>query len=232
MLEIRDVDAGYEGKQVLFGVSVTVGDGDIVALIGPNGAGKSTVLKVACGLLRPWRGEVFFEGERLTRFSSAERVSRGVVYSPQGNRVFRGLTVLENLQIAGSQLPRESLVRRVEETLHEFPALKPLVARKAGTLSGGEQQVLAFARALVPKPKLLLLDEPSLGLAPKVARGALERIAEIGELTGTSVLLVEQKARDALSIADRAYGLRLGRVAAEGAAGEILEQRVLEQIFL
>ena len=168
MLDVRELETGYGKKQVLFGVSPDVRRGEIVGLIGPNGAGKSTILKAVCGLIPAWNGEIIFNGQKTNGASPARNVARGITFAPQGNRVFDELTVMENLEIGGFQLPSKELKGRVGQVLEMFPALKQRTRREAGRLSGGEQQMLALARALVPKPKLLMLDEPSLGLAPNL----------------------------------------------------------------
>lgn len=162
MLGIRKLETGYGKKQVLFGLSIEVSEGEIVALIGPNGAGKSTVLKAICGLIPAWKGEIQFNGDMIAGSTPARNVARGITFAPQGSRVFADLTVMENLEIGGFQLPRKEAKSRIAEILDFFPVLKERTRQDAGKLSGGEQQMLAVARALVPKPKLLMLDEPEL----------------------------------------------------------------------
>jgi len=233
MLEIRELESGYGKKQVLFGLSLEVRKGEIVALIGPNGAGKSTVLKAVCGLIPVWAGEVRFDGVPTNGSTPAQNVARGVTFAPQGNRVFDELTVMENLEIGGFRLPRNELKGRIEEVFDLFPVLKKRSRQEAGKLSGGEQQMLALARALVPKPKLLLLDEPSLGLAPALVSDAFEKISEINRDTGVSILIVEQKVREVLAMSHRVYGLKLGKVAFSGLPGELLGDREkLRELFL
>ena len=232
MLQISELETGYGQKQVLFGPSLEVRSGEIVALIGPNGAGKSTVLKAVCGLIPVWKGEVRFEGVRLNGSTPAHNVSRGITFCPQGNRVFGSMTVLENLEVGGFQLPRADLRKRIEEVLAMFPVLKERNRQEAGRLSGGEQQMLALARALVPKPKLLMLDEPSLGLSPNIVETVFEKVRHINQETGVTVLIVEQKVRDVLRIAKRAYGMRLGRIALEGNPSEVLVGDNLKRLFL
>jgi branched-chain amino acid transport system ATP-binding protein len=226
-------ETGYGKKQVLFGVSLEVAERDVVALIGPNGAGKSTVLKTVCGLLRPWKGEVRFDGALIDGCAPARNVARGITFAPQGNRVFDELTVLENLQMGGYQLPRKELSGRIEEVFNLFPLLKGRARQNAGKLSGGEQQMLAFARALVPKPKLLMLDEPSLGLQPNLVDAVFDKVASVNRDQGVTVLIVEQKVRQVLSIRRRVYSLKLGRVAFAGAPGEIADDtEKLRRLFL
>ena len=232
MLHISEVETGYGQKQVLFGTSLEVRSGEIVALIGPNGAGKSTVLKAVCGLLPVWKGEVRFNGTKLNGSTPAHNVSRGITFCPQGNRVFSSMTVMENLEVGGFQLPRADLRKRIEDVLAIFPVLKERNRQEAGRLSGGEQQVLALARALVPKPKLLMLDEPSLGLSPNIAETVFEQVDHINQEMGVTVLIVEQKVREVLRIAKRAYGMRLGRIALEGTPSEVLVGDNLKRLFL
>jgi branched-chain amino acid transport system ATP-binding protein len=190
------------------------------------------VLKAVCGLIPVWKGEVRFEGVRLNGSTPAHNVSRGITFCPQGNRVFGGLTVLENLEVGGFQLSRPDLQRRIEETFAMFPILKERKRREAARLSGGEQQMLALARALVPKPKLLMLDEPSLGLSPNIVETVFEKVRHINQEAGVTVLIVEQKVRDVLRIAKRAYGMRLGRIAMEGHPEELLAGDNLKRLFL
>ena len=233
MLIIEQLDAGYGKKQVLFGVSLEVQHGEIVALIGPNGAGKSTVLKAVCGLIPAWKGEIHFRDERIDGSPPPRNVERGITFCPQGNRVFDGLGVRENLEIGGCRLPARELGQRIDAVLALFPALKDRLKERAGNLSGGEQQMLAVGRALIPKPRLLLLDEPSLGLSPNVVRVVFDSIRKISEDSGTAILVVEQKVREVLSIAQRVYSLRLGQVAFTGPASELRDDRGrLRELFL
>jgi len=233
MLAITQLDSGYGKKQVLYGISLTVQPGELVALIGPNGAGKSTVLKVIHGLLPVWRGEVSFEGTGLDRNSPAVRVAKGITFAPQGNRVFAGLSVWENLEMGGAQLQKSLIQDRIEEVLQFFPALRDRQRKMAGLLSGGEQQMLALGRALMPKPKLLMLDEPSLGLSPNIVSHVFEKIREVNRTTRTSILIVEQKVREVLRIAERLYSLKLGRVFYDGRAQALREDNdLVKRLFL
>jgi len=216
MLEIRELETGYRKKQVLFGISLDVAEREIVALIGPNGAGKSTVLKAVCGLIPVWSGAIKFNGRLTNGSTPAENVAAGITFAPQGNRVFADLTVMENLEIGGYPLPRREARERIAQALDLFPALKERTRQTAGRLSGGEQQMVALARALVPKPKLLMLDEPSLGLAPNLVDTVLEKVVALNRETGVAVLIVEQKVRQVLEISHRIYSLKLGKLTFSG----------------
>lgn len=233
MLEINELETGYGKKQVLFGTSLRVKAGEVIALIGPNGAGKSTVLKSVCGLIPIWKGDILFDGLPLNGITPTQRVSQGITFAPQGGQVFQDLTVIENLEVGGLHLTGKHVKKRVAELLDTFIALKDRAGQCAGTLSGGEQQMLALARSLVPKPKLLMLDEPSLGLSPSLAKSSLQTIAELRQQTGVSILIVEQKVREVLEIADRVYGMKLGRVVFDGESKVALDNpNILKEIFL
>jgi branched-chain amino acid transport system ATP-binding protein len=233
MLEIKELETGYGKKQVLFGLSLDVRKGEIVALIGPNGAGKSTVLKAVCGLIPIWKGEICFNGSPTNGDTPAKNVARGITFAPQGSRVFADLTVMENLEIGGYQLPRNELKSRIAQMLQMFPVLKERARQDAEKLSGGEQQMLALARALVPNPKLLMLDEPSLGLSPNLVATVFNKISEINTKTGVTILIVEQKVREVLDTCKRVYSIKLGKVAFEGSPGELKENKAkLKQLFL
>ncbi|MBN1568510.1 MAG: ABC transporter ATP-binding protein [Acidobacteria bacterium] len=233
MLEIRQLNSGYGKKQVLYGISLMVQSGELAALIGPNGAGKSTVLRVIHGLLPAWCGEVSFEGTGLDQISPAMRVAKGITFAPQGNPVFAELSVWENLEMGGIQLSKSQTQDRIEEVLQFFPTLRDYQRKMAGLLSGGEQQMLALGRALMPKPKLLMLDEPSLGLSPSIVSQVFEKITEVNQTTGTSILIVEQKVRQVLQIVDRVYSLKLGRVFYEGKPVDLAENKdLMKRLFL
>ena len=209
MLQIRQLETGYGKKQVVFGLSLDVRGGEIVSLIGPNGAGKSTVLKAVCGLIPAWKGQILFNGTSTNGATPAQNVARGITFAPQGNRVFADLTLMENLEIGAYPLSRRQAKQRIAQVLELFPLLKERTRQDAGRLSGGEQQMLALARALVPKPKLLMLDEPSLGLAPNLVAAVFKRIAQINRETGVAILIVEQKVREILEICGRVYSMKL-----------------------
>lgn len=233
MLEIRKLETGYGKKQVLFGLSMEVREGEIVALIGPNGAGKSTVLKAVCGLIPAWGGEICFNGIVANGSTPAQNAARGLTFAPQGSRVFADLTVMENLEIGGFQLHRNELKSRIALMFQMFPVLKERARQDAGKLSGGEQQMLALARALVPKPKLLMLDEPSLGLSPNLVATVFGKISEINSEAGVTILIVEQKVREVLDISTRVYSMKLGKTAFEGNPDELKRDKAkLKQLFL
>lgn len=229
---LNAVDAGYGKKRVLRGVDIGARQGTITAIVGPNGAGKSTVLRVAHGIIPAWKGSVVMDQEPLNGLSSAQRVRRGVVLCPQGERVFSGLTVKQNLKLGASHLRAGESNSRIAAVLETFPKLKTRLGQDAGTLSGGEQQAVAFARAIVSKPRLLLLDEPSLGLSPSVLAEVFEKICDINKRHGTTILVVEQKVRKVLLIADFVYCLRLGEVVFGGAAKDLaVDTALLRRLF-
>jgi branched-chain amino acid transport system ATP-binding protein len=228
LLELDGVDAFYGDFQALFGVSVAVDEGETVAIIGANGAGKSTLLATAAGLLQPRAGAVRFDGEPLRRIPAHRRVRLGISLVPEGRRIFPSLTVEENLRVGG-RVRRDGpwTLARVYEL---FPLLEPLAGRWGGALSGGEQQALAIGRALMSNPRLVLLDELSLGLAPVVIDALYEVIGEIAA-EGTTVVLVEQDTSRALAVADRAYCLLEGRVSLQGSTSELTRERIVEAYF-
>ncbi len=233
MLEIKKINTGYEKKQVLFDLSMDVADGEIVSIIGPNGAGKSTVLKAICGLIPCWSGSIVFDNTNLKGNQPAKNISLGITFAPQGNRVFDELSVKENLEIGGFLLSKKALIERIEYILQLFPQLKDRLKQTSGSLSGGEKQMVALSRALIPKPKLLLLDEPSLGLAPNLLNDVFRKIVEINNETNLSILIVEQKVREVLAISHRIYSLKLGKNAFVGKPGELLnDKELLKNLFL
>jgi ABC-type branched-subunit amino acid transport system ATPase component len=233
LLNVDSLVTGYGKKQIVNGVTLDVASGEIVALIGHNGAGKSTLLKAVFGLIPIWHGRAFLDGELLREPTPRELLHSGVAYVPQGNRVFTDLTVRENLEMGGVMLPNRKLLNeRIERVFTLFPVLKERLRQRAGTLSGGEKQMLALANALILLPRLLLLDEPSLGLAPPLVSEALRRIQQISEDSAIAVLIVEQKVRKALKIADRVYVLRNGRVSFTGSADELSDDEKLREVYL
>jgi branched-chain amino acid transport system ATP-binding protein len=230
LLELQGVEARYGPVQALHGVSLTVGEGEIVAVLGGNGAGKTTTLRAISGLVT-MSGEVRFAGERITR-ATPERVARiGIAHVPEGRGIFQELSVRENLRL-GAYLRRDGFEEGYERARTYFPWLEQRRDQQAGTLSGGEQQMLALARALMSRPRLLLLDEPSLGLAPLVVRELFEIVVELNEKEGLAVLVVEQNAKLALRSSNRAYVLEVGRVAIEGSSAELAENESVRKSYL
>jgi branched-chain amino acid transport system ATP-binding protein len=232
MLAIEDVHVYYGNIAALKGLTMKVMPGEIVTLIGSNGAGKSTTLRTVSGLLRPRHGQVTFNGKRIDRTAADEIVRLGIAQSPEGRRIFPRMTVSENLDLgAFLRKDRAEVVKDREWVLDLFPRLRERISQKAGTMSGGEQQMLAVARALMAKPQLLLLDEPSMGLAPVLVDLIFETITTIRE-SGTTVLLVEQNALAALRIADRAYVLESGLLNMEGPARELARNPEIVRAYL
>jgi branched-chain amino acid transport system ATP-binding protein len=237
LLEVKKITVFYGTVQALNNISLVVNEGEIVAMIGPNGAGKSTALKAICGLLKETDGEimngdVFFKGESIRNIPTYDLVKKGISLIPEGRRVFPSMTVFENLEMGGYiKEDKKNIIESFEKIFSLFPILKERKKQKAGTLSSGEQQMLAIGRALMLEPKLLLLDEPSLGLSPNYVEDVFEKIEEINK-NGTSVLLVEQNARVALEHADRGYVFKIGEIAKEGESKELLKSEEIRRIFL
>ncbi|TAM92312.1 ABC transporter ATP-binding protein [bacterium] len=232
MLDLRQIDAFYGRIQALHGVSLRVDQGEIVALIGSNGAGKTTTLRVISGLLRPARGQVIYVGQDITRLSPDLIVGRRLIQSPEGRRIFARMTVLENLQLgAYTRTSVTEVAESLEEVFTLFPRLKERVNQKGGTLSGGEQQMLAIGRALMSKPELLLLDEPSLGLSPLLVQTIFSIIQDINK-RGVTILLIEQNARQALQIAHRGYVLETGSITMEDTAANLLASEEVRAAYL
>ena len=229
LLELEEVHARYGPLEALHGVTLTVGEGEAVAVLGGNGAGKTTTLRAISGLVAA-SGEIRFGGERLAR--APERVARsGIAHVPEGRGIFEELTVHENLRL-GAYLDRRGFSENYERVCAHFPWLDRRRAQQAGTLSGGEQQMLAIARALMSRPRLLLLDEPSLGLAPIVVREIFRILGDLNEKEGLAVLVVEQNAKLALRSSSRAYVLEVGRVALEGPSSELAENESVRKAYL
>ncbi len=230
MLEIKDLHVSYGQARALKGISLSVGSGEIVTLIGNNGAGKTTLLNTVSGLIRPASGEIEFEEGKITRASSESIVRLGIVHVPEGRHIFPDLTVRENLRL-GAFIRKGDVAADYDRAYSLFPILKERANQPGGTLSGGEQQMLALARALMAHPKLLLLDEPSLGLAPVIVERIYQTILEIHQ-QGTPVLLVEQNAYVALTAANRAYVIEAGRIVLSGSASELLENHEVQKAYL
>jgi branched-chain amino acid transport system ATP-binding protein len=231
MLEVRDLHVGYGAIEAIKGIDLTVEQGQVVTLIGANGAGKTTTLRTLSGLLRPTSGEVVFEGTRLDHVPPHDIVRMGVAQVPEGRKVFALMTVEENLELGGYSRRAESLVPDVASVFDRFPRLHERRTQKAGTLSGGEQQMLAIGRALMSRPRLLLLDEPSMGLSPSMISLIFDTIAELRE-SGTTILLVEQNATAALALADVGYVLETGRVVLSGTGRELLDDHKVRASYL
>jgi branched-chain amino acid transport system ATP-binding protein len=232
LLEVDAVDAYYGRIRALNEVSLRVEEGEIVTLIGANGAGKTTTLRTISGLLRPGKGAVRFAGEEITRVSPDQIVRRGISHSPEGRRVFARMTVRENLELgAYTRSSRTEIAEDFERVFSFFPRLNERIAQKAGTLSGGEQQMLAMGRALMSRPRLLLLDEPSLGLSPILVQTIFKIIREINA-RGTTILLIEQNARQALSIASRGYVLEIGKIAFEDTSAKLMASEAVRSAYL
>ncbi len=232
-LRLRDVEAGYGAVRVLRGISLNVEPGTIVTVLGANGAGKSTTLKTISGLLRPTAGDIEFDGRRLNSLSPRDIVRRGIAPVPQGRRIFKDLTVDENLQMgAYIRRDRTGIAQDQEMVFDLFPVLKERIKQLGGSLSGGEQQMLTIARGLMARPQLLLLDEPSLGLAPLLVRDIFRVLKKINAERGTTLLIVEQNVQVALQNADYAYVLQMGRVRVQGTARELQENREVVASYL
>lgn len=230
VLEVESVDSGYGDVQVLEDLSVHLDDGEVVCLIGPNGAGKSTVLRTIFGLLEPWSGDVLLRGRSIAGMAPEDVVREGVGYVPQIENVFGSLTVDENLRMGGVARG-DGLEGVIVDLYDRFDILEDKRSKKASTLSGGQRQVLAFARALVMEPDVLLIDEPSAGLAPNTAEEVFDHVTAVNDL-GTTILMVEQNARQGLSISDRGYVLDQGTVRFEGDAADLLENPEVGELYL
>ncbi len=233
LLEVGALDAGYGKKRVLCGVSLTVARGEVVGVIGPNGAGKSTLLKAVAGVIKPWSGSVLLDGEEVGPLGPVDMLARGVAYVPQGRVIFDELTVAENLSLTarGRGASALTLAEKLDELFETFPELKEKYRGSAGALSGGMKQMLALARAWLLEPRLLLLDEPSLGLSPDYVADVFDRITRFGR-AGTAVLVVEQKAREVAAAADRVVAIKLGKVVYDGPPAVAAERDALREIFL
>ena len=232
VLETQGLVAGYSAElDILNGVSITVDAGEIVTVVGPNGAGKSTLMKSIIGLVAPRKGRVLLRGEEITGRRPHEIVRLGLGYVPQRENVFENMTVIENLELGAMGRSRAEIASRIEELLRLFPRLGERRKQLVGTMSGGERQMVAMARALMPKPGILLLDEPSAGLAPMFVQAMFEQVAEINA-AGVSILMVEQNARAALTLSHRGYVLDLGRNAFEGPGRQLLQDPRLAELYL
>jgi len=231
MLEIRDLRGGYGQVEVLRGITMTINDGEIVAVLGSNGAGKSTLNNTLCGIIPAFGGRVDFDGRDVTRSRYTAIVAAGLIQVPEGRRVFPNLTVLENLELGSYLRGRGRRSRNLERVYSVFPRLKERVAQRAGTLSGGEQQMLAIGRGLMGEPRLLILDEPSLGLSPILVEEMFALIKRLNE-EGLAILLVEQNVGQSLDVAGRAYVLENGAIVFSGTPAELLANPELKRAYL
>ena len=231
MLQIKGLHSGYEGLEVLKGVDIEIGDKEIVALIGPNGAGKSTVIKSVFGIAKINKGEIKFKESNIRNLKTHELISSGISYVPQGKIVFSDLTVKENLEMGAEMISDKELIKnRIEEVYSRFPILKNRANKLAYTLSGGERQMLALGRALMTKPSLLMLDEPSLGLSPKLQKELFKMIKSLKK-DGISILIVEQNAKKAIEISDKTYLLEDGVIVLKGGK-DILKHKKIKDVYL
>ena len=230
ILEIKDLQVRYGGIEAVKGISLEVPEGEIVTLIGANGAGKSSTLRTIAGLVKPAGGNIYFKGEDITGMDANEIVKRGITLVPEGRRIFPDMTVLENLKI-GAYLRKDDLTEDINWVYDLFPRLKERSWQAGGTLSGGEQQMLAVGRALMSRPKVIMMDEPSLGLAPIVVKGIFDIIKEINK-QGVTVLLIEQNANMALKTADIGYVMETGRITLHGTGAELLSNEAVKAAYL
>jgi branched-chain amino acid transport system ATP-binding protein len=232
MLRLEQLEVAYGDIQVLWGISIEVPEGSIVALLGPNGAGKSTALKTVCGMMRPLQGRIFFQGKDITRKPPHEIVNEGLYLVPEWRGTFSTLSVLENLEL-GAFNPHARPVKdqTLQHVFDMFPRLHERRAQKAGTLSGGERQMLAIGRALMARPKMLILDEPSLGLAPLIVADTFRIISQINS-EGVTILIVEQNVHKALAIASYAYIIETGQIVGEGKSAELLQDQRIQDAYL
>jgi len=230
ILEIKDLQVRYGGIEAVKGISLEVPEGEIVTLIGANGAGKSSTLRTIAGLVKPAAGSIYFKGEDITGMDANEIVKRGITLVPEGRRIFPDMTVLENLKI-GAYLRKDDLTDDINWVYDLFPRLKERSWQAGGTLSGGEQQMLAVGRALMSRPKVIMMDEPSLGLAPIIVRGIFDIIKEINK-QGVTVLLIEQNANMALKTADLGYVMETGRITLQGTGAELLTNDAVKAAYL
>jgi branched-chain amino acid transport system ATP-binding protein len=231
LLEVRDLVAGYDGASVLCGISLTVEAGSIVAVLGANGVGKTTLNKVLSGIVRPQRGEVIFDGRRIDRARPSDIVAAGLVHVPEGRKLFPDLSVRENLELGSYRRGKSQRARTMDQVLTVFPRLKQRFEQRAGTLSGGEQQMVAIGRGMMGQPKLLILDEPSLGLAPLLVEEMFALIGRLNE-AGLTILLVEQNVMRSLELADAAHVMENGCLVLSGTGAELAGNRELAKTYL
>ncbi|WP_448532603.1 ABC transporter ATP-binding protein [Pseudothermotoga sp.] len=233
MLRVKNLTTGYDGVPVVFDVSLEINEAEFVAIVGSNGAGKTTILRTISGLLKPISGEIEFEGKQIHKLTAHEIVRLGIAHVPEGRHVFGKMSVKDNLLMGAYTLNDRAKVNKLlNEVFEIFPRLKERENQKAETLSGGEQQMLAIGRALMAEPKLMLVDEMSLGLMPMMVDKVLETLKQINKEKGVTILLVEQKVQEALEMADRGYVLQTGRIVAHGTGKELLESDLVKKAYL
>ncbi|WP_448536576.1 ABC transporter ATP-binding protein [Pseudothermotoga sp.] len=233
MLRVKNLTTGYDGVPVVFDVSLEINEAEFVAIVGSNGAGKTTILRTISGLLKPISGEIEFEGKQIHKLTAHEIVRLGIAHVPEGRHVFGKMSVKDNLLMGAYTLNDKAKVNKLlNEVFEIFPRLKERENQKAETLSGGEQQMLAIGRALMAEPKLMLVDEMSLGLMPMMVDKVLETLKQINKEKGVTILLVEQKVQEALEMADRGYVLQTGRIVAHGTGKELLESDLVKKAYL
>ena len=232
MLKVSEIEVRYSGVPIIHNVSLEVNKGELVSVVGSNGAGKSTLLKTIAGALHPTKGSIRFENKEISRLSTPDIVKEGITYIPEARLIFGPLSVEENLEIGAYILNNDTEMKKnLESVYHLFPRLKERRLQLGGTLSGGEQQMLAIGRGLMSNPKLLMLDEPSLGLMPKLVDEMLEAVAKL-KTAGLTILLVEQKVRESLELSDRGYVLQTGRTIHDGTGKDLLNAEVIKKAFL
>jgi branched-chain amino acid transport system ATP-binding protein len=233
MLQVDNIDVYYGDVQVLRGVTLDVQEKELVAVIGANGAGKTTLIKSISGLLKPRKGSVFFEGKRIDNIAANKVVARGIVQVPEGRLLFPEMTVRENLEMGGYLLNNNQVLNELMQSVYKlFPVLREREKQIAGTMSGGEQQMVAIGRALMSEPKMIMFDEPSLGLAPKLVESIFEMVVRINKELGITVLLVEQNVQHSCQISDRAFVIENGQVVLQGSGGDMLENEHVRRAYL
>lgn len=232
ILEVSNIVAGYGKTEILHGISIHIKENEIVTIIGPNGAGKSTLLKAIMGYISIFSGDIFWKGNNITDLKPHEKVNNGFAYVPQLGNVFPSLSVMENLEMGGFTLDKGLIQERMDKTFHLFPILAERLRQKAGTLSGGQRQMLGMARALMTDPGLLMLDEPSAGLSPKVSEEVFAIIKDVHNKMANAIIMIEQDAYQSLSISDRGYVLVMGQNEFEDKADRILSNKKIQEAYL